>query len=226
MFREVVPFERIVTTDEFGEDFEPPPGVELPQGIVVTALFEDLGDKTKLTLRIVHATAEDKKKHEAMGVVGGWNSSFDCMDDYLAALTDEAKLRALLADQERAICAKDLDALMMPYAADFVAFDAIPPFRTVGPDAWRQTWAGCLPHFPDKFQIETRDLHVAVSGDAAFAHWMFRFVTPDPNHPAAQSWMRLTGCYRKSAGAWKIVHEHCSVPFDPHTNKALLTLNV
>lgn len=225
VFQEIVPMERIVTTDEFPDDFQAPPGVDLPKGIVLTALFEDLGDKTKLTLRIVHATAEDKKKHEAMGVVGGWNSSLDCMDDYLAALTDEVKVRKLLAEQEFAIRTKDLDALMKPYAAEFVAFDAIPPFTTVGPDAWRQTWAGCLPHFPDTFQIETRDLRVAVSGDAAFAHWMFRFITPDPNHPAAQSWMRLTGCYRKSGGAWKIVHEHCSVPFDPHTSKAVLTLN-
>ena len=226
VFREVVPPERIVTTDEFPDDYQPPAGVDLPKGIVVTALFEDEGPKTKLTLRIVHATAEDKKKHEAMGVVGGWNSSFDCMDDYLAALADDAAVRKLIADQQAAIGAKDLDDLMAPYAAEFVAFDAIPPFRTVGPEAWRQTWAGCLPHFPEVFEIETRDLHVAVSGDAAFAHWLFRFTGPQKDHPALQSWMRLTGCYRKVAGAWKIVHEHCSVPFDPYTSKAVLTLNV
>lgn len=226
VFREIVPMERIVTTDEFPEDFQAPPGVELPQGIVLTALFEDLGDQTKLTLRIVHATPEDKKKHEAMGVVGGWNSSFDCMDDYLAALTDDAAVRKLIAEQQAAICAKDLDDLMKPYAAEFVAFDAIPPFRTLGPEAWRQTWAGCLPHMPEVFEIESRDLCVVVSGEVAFAHWMFRFTGPQKDHPAMQSWMRLTGCYRKIAGAWKVVHEHCSVPFDPHTSKALLTLDV
>lgn len=89
VFREVVPPERIVTTDEFDEGWQPPQPIDLPRGIVVTALFADEGDKTRLTLRIVHATAEDKQKHEAMGVVGGWQSSFDCMDDYLASITDE-----------------------------------------------------------------------------------------------------------------------------------------
>jgi uncharacterized protein YndB with AHSA1/START domain len=88
VFREVVPMSRIVTTDEFPEDFKPPVPIDLPQGIVVTAIFEDEGARTKLTLRIVHDTLEGKKKHEAMGVVGGWNSSFDCMDDYLASLTN------------------------------------------------------------------------------------------------------------------------------------------
>ncbi|MBN9119543.1 MAG: nuclear transport factor 2 family protein [Planctomycetes bacterium] len=148
------------------------------------------------------------------------------MDDYLAAQADEAQVRKLIADQQAAICAKELDELMRPYADEFVAFDAIPPFRTLGPEAWRQTWAGCLPHMPEVFEIETRDLHVTVSGEAAFAHWLFRFTGPQKDHPAMQSWMRLTGCYRKVGGAWKIVHEHCSVPFDPFTSRAVLTLNV
>lgn len=226
VFQEVVPFERIVSTDEFGEDFVAPPGVELPQGMILTAVFTDEGKKTKLTLTISHPTVEDKKKHEAMGVVGGWLSSFECMADHLAALTGATQLRELIADQAAAICSKDMDRLMRHYATDFVGFDAIPPFQTTGADAWRKTWADCLPHFPDTFQIETRDLGVAVSGDAGFAHWLFRFTGPDQNHPAMQSWMRLTACYRKTGGAWKIVHEHCSVPFDPHTSTALLTLDV
>lgn len=86
VFREVVPPERIVTTDEFGEDYEQASGIDLPQGMVLTATFEALGDKTRLTLHIAHPTAEDKRKHEEMGVVAGWNSSFDCMDEYLATL--------------------------------------------------------------------------------------------------------------------------------------------
>ncbi|HEY9735586.1 MAG TPA: SRPBCC domain-containing protein [Trichocoleus sp.] len=85
VFQEIVPMERIVTTDEFGEGYEQT-GVDLPQGMVLTVLFEDLGDQTQLTLHIVHPTVEERRKHEEMGVVGGWNSSFDCMDEYLATL--------------------------------------------------------------------------------------------------------------------------------------------
>lgn len=59
---------------------------DLPQGIVVTATFEALGNQTKLTLLIMHASADDRRKHEEMGVVAGWNSSFDCLDAYLARL--------------------------------------------------------------------------------------------------------------------------------------------
>ena len=86
VIREIVPLERIVTTDEFDEGFEKIIDQDLPTGIVATAVFEDLEGKTKLTLRILHDTAESRKKHEEMGVVAGWNSSFDCLDRHLATL--------------------------------------------------------------------------------------------------------------------------------------------
>jgi predicted lactoylglutathione lyase/uncharacterized protein YndB with AHSA1/START domain len=84
VIRELVPFERIVTTDEFDEPY---PGVDLPKGIILTILFDELSEtKTRLTLRIAHPSAEEKEKHAAMGVVGGWNSSFGRLDEHLGTL--------------------------------------------------------------------------------------------------------------------------------------------
>lgn len=86
VFSEVDRPERIVTTDEFGEGDHRSSSVGLPQGIVVTALFEDLGQRSRLTIRIAHPTALDRQKHIDMGVVAGWNSSLDCMAEYLAEI--------------------------------------------------------------------------------------------------------------------------------------------
>jgi len=88
VFSEIVAPERIVTTDEFGEGFEVPSDDDLPKGIVLTVRFEDLaGKKTKLTLQMTHASPEDREKHEKMGVVAGWHSSFNCLDEYLVQTT-------------------------------------------------------------------------------------------------------------------------------------------
>ncbi len=84
VFREIVAPERLVTSDEFGEGIEKVLDVDLPQGMVMTVLFEDLDGKTKLTIQIVHESADDRRKHEEMGVVPGWNSSLDCLNQYLA----------------------------------------------------------------------------------------------------------------------------------------------
>lgn len=86
VFREVVPPERIVTTDEFGEGYDQITDIDLPQGMVMTILFEDLGDQTKLTLHILHPTVEERRKHEEMGVVAGWNSTLDCLAEHLATV--------------------------------------------------------------------------------------------------------------------------------------------
>ncbi len=88
VFHEVLPLERIVTSDEFDEGFDQIAKAERPQGIVVTATFEELDVKTKLTLQIGHESADDRRKHEEMGVIGGWNSSFDCLDEYLIGVAD------------------------------------------------------------------------------------------------------------------------------------------
>jgi len=68
-----------ITTDEFGEGYQG----ETLSGIVLTVSFEDSGDGTRVTLHLKHRTAADKKKHEDMGVMEGWGSSFDCLDAYL-----------------------------------------------------------------------------------------------------------------------------------------------
>ena len=83
VFREVIPPERIVTDDGFDEGYEQVVKGDLPPGMVTTVSFEDLDGKTKLTLQMTHASAEDRRQHEAMGVVAGWNSSFDRLEVYL-----------------------------------------------------------------------------------------------------------------------------------------------
>jgi ketosteroid isomerase-like protein len=105
-----------------------------------------------------------------------------------------------------------------------VAFDVKPPFQTKGAEAWRRTWEECLPCFPDSFQIETRDLSLTASGDVALAHWLFRFTGEEKDHPAMQTWLRITAGYRRVRGTWQVVHEHLSVPFDPYTGQAAFTL--
>ncbi len=89
-YLEIVPMQRIVTTDEFAEDFENTTGDDLPAGIILTVLLEDVGDgtKTRVTLRIQHPSAEEKKKHEDMGVVVGWNSTLDCLEELLEQMKD------------------------------------------------------------------------------------------------------------------------------------------
>jgi uncharacterized protein YndB with AHSA1/START domain len=83
--REIVPEQRHAVTAEFGKDFKHPTVSDLPGDIVMTTVLEDLGHQTRLTLTIEHQSSEDRRKHLEMGVVAGWNSSLDCLEDHLKA---------------------------------------------------------------------------------------------------------------------------------------------
>jgi ketosteroid isomerase-like protein len=139
--------------------------------------------------------------------------------------SNEAQVRQLIADQQRAICTKNVDQIMFHYAPEVVIFDVKPPFQIQGKAAFRQVWEDCLPYFPNSFEMETRDLNLTVSEDLAVAHWLFRFTGMEPDHPAMQTWMRITAVCQKHQGEWQILHEHLSVPFHPETFQVAFTLN-
>ncbi len=76
VFTEITPPERVVTTDTS----------EQAGGLVLTVSFEDLGGRTKLTLHTLHTSVEQKEMHEKYGVMTGWQSSFNRLEEHLGGL--------------------------------------------------------------------------------------------------------------------------------------------
>lgn len=139
---------------------------------------------------------------------------------------EKEEVLKVLQDTFNAISAKDPKKIIANYAPDVIVYDVKPPFETRGAVAWRHTWEACLPYFPDKFKFEMKDVHVHVGTDMAFVHFFMRIVTGDVNHDAAQTWIRCTSCMKKQQSKWKIVHEHGSLPYNPHTRVAEFSLDV
>jgi ketosteroid isomerase-like protein len=52
----------------------------------------------------------------------------------------------------------------------------------------------------------------------AVSHCITGLVNANTNENAA-GWVRVTICYQRQQGAWRVFHEHVSVPFDPMTGK-------
>jgi len=86
VYREVVPHERIVYTDSFGdEDGNVVPAShygmsdDIPLQMVVTVTFEDVGGKTRMTLHHEGLPAGEMRE----GAEAGWNESFDKLAESL-----------------------------------------------------------------------------------------------------------------------------------------------
>jgi len=133
---------------------------------------------------------------------------------------DEAEIHTMAEAWAKAFEQKNIDGLMANYADDVLLFDVKPPYQIKGVESYRAMWEACLPCFPAKFKSERRDLKISASGNVAFLHCL-NHIRPlgEEGHPAGHTWIRVTVCYRKIDGRWKVVHEHVSVPFDPITEK-------
>lgn len=134
---------------------------------------------------------------------------------------DVEDIERLVTEWSRAVESKDAEKIVEHYRPDTVLFDAIPPARTVGAREIGRIWAQCLPYLPEKFRSEHKDLTIHVDGDLAIVHGLHHFVPEPADHPSGATWLRVTVVLRRQAGAWRVIHEHVSIPFDPMTNTAV-----
>jgi len=127
---------------------------------------------------------------------------------------DETAIRNIIADQAKALYAKNADLLFAHHAAEFFSYDLDPPLlhrdsapgAKAGTEAWFATWKGPI-------GWDARDVAVTVGGDVAFTTSLVHLTGTKTDGAEQSVWFRNTSGYRKENGEWKIVHSHSSVPF-------------
>lgn len=131
----------------------------------------------------------------------------------LQSHSDETEIRALVAAVQRGHRDKDAATIRAAYAADVVTFDLAPPLRSTADSdpnalqAWLDTWDGPI-------ELKDRDLAIQIDGDLAFVYGFSRLSGKKAGEEQEVAlWVRLTLCLRRQEGAWRVVHEHVSVPF-------------
>lgn len=138
---------------------------------------------------------------------------------------EEAQLHQLIEKGVKAIQAKDVDTLLPLFASDVVSFDLIGPLHYIGAEAVGKRmheWFSSFEEGPLGYEIS--DLNINLAADMAFSY-RFNHVSGQlrTGQQLAMRW-RETTCYKKREGHWLIVHQHGSVPFDPQSGKASLSL--
>ncbi len=136
----------------------------------------------------------------------------------------EAEIRELVSSFLEALRASDVDRIMAHYAPEIVAFDAIRELQFKGIEAYRKQWEWCVSYCPGSGgtpKMEIHDLKVVANGDVAFSHHLNNITMKLKDGEVVNFWNRITACYRRIDGEWKIVHDHCSHPMEPETGKAL-----
>jgi ketosteroid isomerase-like protein len=123
----------------------------------------------------------------------------------------QAEVRKVIDACLDALRAKDARELVRHQATGFVHFSLAPPLQIIGADAkgleaWFATWRGPIGY-------EIHDLTIGAGQDIAFCHSLNRMSGTKTDGEKVDLWFRQTLCFRKVGGAWKVTHEHESVPF-------------
>jgi len=120
------------------------------------------------------------------------------------------EVRAALEQQRQGFYNRDAAAVAELYSGDAKISDLAPPlirkFDEAGLALWLSSWDGPV-------EVTGDDISITIDGDLAvcFGHVHVRTRTQEGED--ASWWMRTTICLRREIDAWKIFHEHESVPF-------------
>lgn len=119
----------------------------------------------------------------------------DVLDQYLAAVK-----------------ASDADALLALYADDARIFDMMQPFERRGQESGREMIEAWLGEPGTTQDCAIDDLQVIEDGDLAIASAAVRYGVTMADGRHHTMWNRATWALRRLDGAWRIIHEHTSVP--------------
>ena len=79
-YKEIIKLKKIVSL----ANFKP-----MTEGVKIESLFQENGNKTDFTFNVVHPTEEYKIQQEKMGILNGWGSVFDRLDQLLKNVTNK-----------------------------------------------------------------------------------------------------------------------------------------
>lgn len=138
----------------------------------------------------------------------------------------ETEIRQLISRWGAAFRARDLDGVMAVYApgAEFVGFDISPPLQYSGEEAYRESYRTFFAQYDGPLTVEYRDVKIESGGNIALYHALERLTGTLKSGERSSIWVRVTCGLRRIDGAWRIIHDHLSVPVDFNTGKALLDL--
>jgi len=138
-----------------------------------------------------------------------------------APVSDQAQIRALEDRFAAAFRAKDVDKIMSAYAPGqgLYVFDLVPPRAYASADAYRKDWTALLASFKGPVKVEISDLVIDTDGSVGWSHSAQHVSGLGADGAPVDMTVRVTDVYRKTAGRWRIVLEHVSVPVDLATGK-------
>ncbi|HEY5362095.1 MAG TPA: nuclear transport factor 2 family protein [Streptosporangiaceae bacterium] len=136
----------------------------------------------------------------------------------------EHELRDLVEERVRAVRERDSATLAARPAKDVITFDVLPPLNSRGSQATVEHLQAWFDGYDGPIDYSAHDVQASAQGDLGFCSFLYHVGGTLKTGDQVNMWVRATLCCRRIDGRWRIVHDHESVPFDPATGQALISL--
>jgi len=127
-------------------------------------------------------------------------------------LKDEMDIKVLIERWAKAVREEDRAGIRADHDLEMLMFDVPPPFLSRGLDAYMATWEEFFSCAEKPVAFDFHDVQVTAGNDVAFATAIGRCASFDAKGKREDLEFRLTMCFRKVNGRWRIMHEHHSLP--------------
>jgi ketosteroid isomerase-like protein len=129
----------------------------------------------------------------------------------MSTKNNEAQIRELVENWAKAVREHDMEKIMAHHADDMVMYDVPPPFKSVGIDAYRDTWNIFFKYTrPGVFDFV--NLNIVADENVAFCFADMKCADKSGSEDYIELPFRLTIGLKKTGDQWMIVHEHHSIP--------------
>ena len=125
---------------------------------------------------------------------------------------DEVDIQALIERWAKAVREENRAGIRADHDSEMLLFDVPPPFLSRGLEAYMATWETFLSWSEKPVAFDFHDVKITSGKDVAFATAIGRCAGVDPNSKREELEFRLTMCFRKIDGRWRVMHEHHSLP--------------
>ena len=125
---------------------------------------------------------------------------------------DEMDIQELIERWAKAVRDEDGAGIRADHDSQMLMFDVPPPLLSQGLDAYMATWETFFSRAEKPVAFDFHDVKITAGTDVAFATAIGQCVDVGPNSKREELQFRLTMCFRKIGGRWRILHEHHSLP--------------
>ena len=126
----------------------------------------------------------------------------------------ENEIKTIIEAWAGAVRRHDLPGILAHHEQDIVMFDVPPPLQSRGMDEYKKTWDLFFKYHKPSQAFDIEELAITAGKDVAFATVIMRCGSDTVSSAPEKGGFlfRLTIGLRNVDGAWRIAHEHHSVP--------------